>query len=930
MLLRREADAAATAFAFERAAELYRLALANHGGSVDEARGMHAALAECLANMGHCAEAGSEYLIAAQDAPDEQAFDLRRRAAQRYLTSGHVPEGLAVLRQVLAAVGLRLPATPLGSLASLLWWRARLWLRGLAFSPRDSAAIPATLRRRLDACWSAVIGLSLVDPIRAADYVARNLWLSLGAGSPSHVARALAVYSGHAAIPGPAAAGSVEKLLAAGRRAAELAPGDYCRGIVILAEGIAALLQGRWSDSLARCDEARGIFRQPGSHDVAWELDTAQSFAMWALMYLGDVSEMTSRLPRLASQALARNDHYARLNFGTVAMMYVSLAADQAPAAREQLAADEALLPADAYHVQHHNAVLARTLLELYDGDAEAAWRTVAGGWTRYARSLLGRIQHIRIDFLQDLGRAAVAALARDKQSPALRRAASRRGRSLAPRAHAVGSGPGPRHRSWHAPLPGATGRRCGFSRFGCRRAGRGGNAALRHSGPPAACGASGNQRRGAACRSRRIAPPKRHRRPRSDGSRARAWLCERRSRLKTACLHQFLAGNFPWGDLHSHSRRTDGRKRMTRNGVLQAAVLFVLALLIADQAPAAEPAALDAAFELVEAAVGKGEVPGAIALVSQGGKLVREQTYGLADVEQNIPFTPRTICWVASITKPVTVAAAMKLVEEGRLGLDDPVEKYLPEFAELKDKDGRRHTITIRQLMCHTSGLQANPPLRPSFFFEQEFLRRKIGDVAAAIAQTPLQFQPGSQTQYSNAAPYVLARIIELRSGKPFHEHVQQTILDPAGMRDSYFIIPRAEARRAAVVYRDTQDERVVFFRFNPEWKVTMTLPDGGLFSSPREIARFLQVFLDDDGSVLAKSSVKAMRQRQSTGWGLGWALEENGSFRHSGSSGVSAWADPKTGVVGVLFCQLQNPDKVLPLQARFRQSVREAYPAP
>ncbi len=368
----------------------------------------------------------------------------------------------------------------------------------------------------------------------------------------------------------------------------------------------------------------------------------------------------------------------------------------------------------------------------------------------------------------------------------------------------------------------------------------------------------------------------------------------------------------------------------MSRKCTLHAAVHCLLAFLIAGQASPAEPAALDAAFDLVETAVAKGEIPGAIALVSKDGKIVREEAYGLADVEQKIPFTPRTICWVASITKPVTVAAAMKLVEEGRLGLDDPVEKYLPEFAELKDKEGRRHSITIRQLMCHTSGLQANPPLRPSFFFEQEFLGRKIEDVATALAKTQLQFPPGSKAQYSNAAPYVLARIIEVRSGKPFHEHVQQTILGPAGMRDSYFIIPAAEAKRTAIVYRDTKEERVVFFRFNPDWKVTMTLPDGGLFSSPREIARFLQVFLDDDGRVLAKSSVKAMRERQTAGWGLGWALEENGSFHHSGSSGVSAWADPKTGVVGVLFCQLQNPGKVDPLQARFRTLVRAAHAAP
>ena len=371
----------------------------------------------------------------------------------------------------------------------------------------------------------------------------------------------------------------------------------------------------------------------------------------------------------------------------------------------------------------------------------------------------------------------------------------------------------------------------------------------------------------------------------------------------------------------------------MARNCTLRAVIYFLLGFLISDQAFTADPAALDAAFDLVKTAVAKGEIPGAIALVSKDGKVVREDAYGLADVEQKVPFTPHTICWVASITKPITVAAAMKLVEEGRLGLDDPVEKYLPEFAELNDNEGRHHQITIRQLMSHTSGIQANPPLRPDFFFEQEFLGRTIGEVATALAKTPLQFPPGSKAQYSNAAPYVLARIIELRSGKRFHEHVQQTILEPAGMRDSYFIIPATEAKRTAVVYRDTKGERVVFFRFDPDWKVTMTLPDGGLFSTPRDIARFLQVFFDDDddedGRVLAKSSVKAMRERQAAGWRLGWALEENGAFHHSGSSGVSAWADPETGVVGVLFCQLQSPGKVDPLQAGFRRSVRAAYAA-
>src|SRR5439155_8964039 len=132
------------------------------------------------------------------------------------------------------------------------------------------------------------------------------------------------------------------------------------------------------------------------------------------------------------------------------------------------------------------------------------------------------------------------------------------------------------------------------------------------------------------------------------------------------------------------------------------------------------------------------------------------------------------------------------------------------------------------------------------------------------------------------------------------------QTILDPAGMTDTYFIVPPSEPARLAVVYRDTLDERTEFCRFDPSWKITMTMPDGGLFSNPREIMKFLQLFLNDDGRVLAHDTVRAMLTRQSAGFGLGWALEDDGLFHHFGSSGTSAWADPKTGVIGILFFQV------------------------
>jgi CubicO group peptidase (beta-lactamase class C family)/sugar phosphate isomerase/epimerase len=355
--------------------------------------------------------------------------------------------------------------------------------------------------------------------------------------------------------------------------------------------------------------------------------------------------------------------------------------------------------------------------------------------------------------------------------------------------------------------------------------------------------------------------------------------------------------------------------------------------------------AALDPAFRIVQDAVANENIPGAIALVAKDGKIIREEAFGLSDVENKRPMTPTTLCWIASITKPVTVAATMKLVERGQLSLDDPVERYLPEFAEQKDREGRHHAIKLRHLMSHTSGIQPNPPTRPSLFFEAGWMGRKIGEVPPLIARTTLEFPPGSQVHYSNAAPYVLARIVELRSGEAFHEFVQGAIFDPAGMKDTYFIVPPSEAGRVAVVYRDNRDknnrdknnreERTEFCRWDPTWKVTMTMPDGGLFSCPREIAKFLQLFLDDEGllddggRVLAQETVRAMRTREAAGWGLGWALEEDGLFHHFGSSGTSAWAEAQSGVVGVLFFQLQNQNKIDSIQARFRDAVRGALAA-
>ncbi len=349
-------------------------------------------------------------------------------------------------------------------------------------------------------------------------------------------------------------------------------------------------------------------------------------------------------------------------------------------------------------------------------------------------------------------------------------------------------------------------------------------------------------------------------------------------------------------------------------------------AALLAASVPAALAQDLSPAFRIIEQAVSDGDFPGASALVMQNGETLAAEAYGLCDVKQQRPFRTDTICWIASLTKPVTATAATTLVEQGKLSLDDSVEQYLPEFAEQKTAAGTHVPIKVRQLMSHSSGLQSSVPLRPDFFFVQSWYQQPLPEVASAMAETELIFEPGRQVQYSNAAPYVLARIIEIQSGQPFGEFVRTRVLDPLQMSDTMFDVPAEKVGRTAVVYRRQQGELVEFCRYDANWKVAMTMPDGGLFSTPAHIAKFAEAFLNGGRGVLKPESVTEMLTRQSDGYGLGWILDRPNQFSHWGSSGALVWADRETKVVGVLFVQVQDRRMVSDLHDRFRAAVTAA----
>jgi CubicO group peptidase (beta-lactamase class C family) len=340
----------------------------------------------------------------------------------------------------------------------------------------------------------------------------------------------------------------------------------------------------------------------------------------------------------------------------------------------------------------------------------------------------------------------------------------------------------------------------------------------------------------------------------------------------------------------------------------------------------------LDGAFSIVREAVEKNEMPGAIALVARNGHVLRHEAFGLRDIENRVPFTTNTLCWIASITKPVTVAAAMTLVDAGKLSLDDPVEKYLPEFREQTDTNGTHYIFTIRQLMSHTSGLTPNPPTRRSGWpmggpLDDFWLQQNLLEIVQTIAKSQLRFKPGSKFEYSNSALFVLGRVIEVVSGKPYAAYVKEKIFEPLGMRDSYYAPPSSAAERVANIYAQRDGKREVIFHFNPNVKVSNAAPDGGLFSYPAQLVPFVQMFLENDGRVLSRASVAEMLKPQSQNWGLGWSLPD-GLFLHEGSSGTVAWGDPKAGVVGFLFLQFRDQkESDVRLRKQFRDAVQQAF---
>ena len=399
------AEKAGAALAFDRSASFYRHALELSPSSPD-GHAWKEGLAMALANAGRPADAAEAYLHAAAGAGHARQVELQRRAADQFLTGGHIDRGLDLIRRVIESVGLSFARSPRTALIRLWWRRVRLSWRGLDFVARRSEDIDADVLLRLDTCWSAATGLGLVDLVNASDFIAWHLHLALDAGEPSRIARGLALESAARNADWHFRKGSAPLVERAGKMARSVNT-PQALAMELLADSVAATAIGEWRRALSSSERSFGILRDQ-CVGLTWEMNIAQNIVIWALMYLGELGEVSRRVPALLADGRRRGDLYLATELCTRSNIVWLAADDPAGGERE---AQEALAQwsQKGFYRQHYSARLARVQTALYRGDAEAAWRLFIEEESNLRRSMLTRVQAIRIESLYLQGRTALA-----------------------------------------------------------------------------------------------------------------------------------------------------------------------------------------------------------------------------------------------------------------------------------------------------------------------------------------------------------------------------------------------------------------------------------------------------------------------------------------------------------------------------------------
>ncbi len=307
------AERAASVLAFDRSARLYERAIELLPDADDRASQLQTLRGDALANAGRGRDAADAYLAAVRDHRSIAGLELRRRAAEQLLRSGHMADGVRMTREVLSEVGISYPRTPTHALVSLLVRRAQIHLRGFGFRERAAAAIPPEQLARIDICWTAAIGLGMTDMVRGNDIQTRQLLLALRAGEPYRVAKAIAVEAGYRSTAGHGGLRTTTRIVALAKEVAERTGNPHAVGLAILFDGYRAFLSGQWADGARILDAAEQHLRDRCT-GVAWELTNAQLLCGWSLGYLGELDVIAKRVPANVHEARERGDLFTMAN----------------------------------------------------------------------------------------------------------------------------------------------------------------------------------------------------------------------------------------------------------------------------------------------------------------------------------------------------------------------------------------------------------------------------------------------------------------------------------------------------------------------------------------------------------------------------------------------------------------------------------------
>lgn len=348
------------------------------------------------------------------------------------------------------------------------------------------------------------------------------------------------------------------------------------------------------------------------------------------------------------------------------------------------------------------------------------------------------------------------------------------------------------------------------------------------------------------------------------------------------------------------------------------------------------------------------GTVAGIVAVVASTDRVLSQDVMGMAEIEPPRPMRSDSLFWIASMTKPITAACVMQLVDSGKLSLDDPISLHLPEMGKLKTDDDQPATITIGHLLTHTSGMAELPML-------SAYSGRTLAEMADKYSRVKLLFSPGTRWQYSQTSINTAARIVEVVSGLSFDQYVDKNICQPLGMIDTTFYLSESQASRLAQAYSKTEDglkPATIFLipGVSPTSRDRFPAANGGLFSTASDYVRFCQMLLGQgqwSGTrLLSTSAVAQMRTiatgemktgfTEGNGWGIGCCVIAQpqgvtaslspGSFGHGGAYGTQAWIDPVKSRIYLLLVQRSNfaNADASPLRQAFQEAAQTDTSSP